>query len=473
MKTNEDFIDELDSPDWALAEFAPASLGDRRLNRRLSAIAGDFARHPGAPITQACQSHERIEGAYRFLENEAVEPEQIMLGHRQASLRRLAREPVVLAPQDTTTFNFGEWPATQGLGPVGSDDHPKAQGLWLHSTLAFTPAGLPLGLVAGQFWARSQPPVAGQRRAEPEAEKESARWRQGWTACQQALNQQSRLNLWVNIADMEGDIYEVFAAALAQPAPRVELLIRSRHDRPLTDQEHRLWEHLAGQPLAGELQVRVPRHEGRPARLARLQIRFCAAEVQAPRSQPDPSPLTLWAVEARELHPPRGVRPIRWRLVSTLPVTTAGEAIEKVRWYTVRWGIEVFHKIVKNICRAEDHQLETALRLERALMIDLVVAWRIQLLTQVGRQNPDLPACDYFAESEWKALHCFIQHSRAVPKQAPRLGDMMEDIGRLGGFVKGKSTPHPGPLTLARGLARLNDLARMWAIQNGGENCEE
>jgi hypothetical protein len=354
------------------------------------------------------------------------------------------------------------------LGPVGSDDHPKAQGLWLHSTLAFTPAGLPLGLVAGQFWTRSQPPAAGRRRAEPGAEKESARWRRSWTACQKVLDQQSRLNLWVNIADMEGDIYEVFATALAQPAPRVELLIRSRHDRPLADQEERLWERLARQPLAGQLQVRVPRHEGRPARLATLQIRFCAVQVQAPAGPRRPAPLTLWAVEARELHPPRNTRPIRWRLLSTLPVTTAGEAIEKVRW-----GVEVFHKIVKSVCRAEARQLETARRLERALMIDLVVAWRIQLLTQAGRQNPDLPASDYFAESEWKALHCFVHHSRGAPAQAPRLGEMLEDVGRLGGFVKGKSTPHPGPITLARGLARLNDLTGMWTIQNGGENCEE
>src|SRR6266481_2869238 len=106
MKATRDFIEELDSPDWALTEFAQCPLVDRRLNKRLSQMASDFAHHPGAPIPQACQSPAQILGAYRFLENDFVEPEQILMGHRQASLSRLAQEAIVLAPQDTTSFNF-------------------------------------------------------------------------------------------------------------------------------------------------------------------------------------------------------------------------------------------------------------------------------------------------------------------------------------------------------------------------------
>lgn len=474
MKANQDFIDALDRPNWAVTEFEQAPLVDRRLNRRLSALANDMARLPGAPIPQACQTGAQIQGAYRFLENDFVEPEQILIGHRQASLQRLAREPVVLVPQDTTSFNFSQLPAAVGLGPVGTKNQPEARGLWLHSTQAFNPEGLPLGLIAARFWSRPEASADKRDRHQKRfEEKESVRWRQSWESCQAVRAQLPAANLWINIADMEGDIYEVFAAVLAQPAPRVEALVRSRHNRPLADEEQRLWERLAGQPLANTLEVRVPRRNGQPARLAQLQIRFCEVCLATPTGKASQPSLRLWAVEAREPRPPKGAKPILWRLLTTLPVITAAAAIEKVRWYARRWGVEVFHKIVKSVCRAEAWQLETAARLQRALMIDLVVAWRTQVLTQAGRQNPALPATDYFTEAEWKALYVFLQHDDSFPAQAPSLGRMMAWVARLGGFVKCKANPHPGPITLARGLGRLNDIAAIWTILNATKTYDE
>jgi Transposase Tn5 dimerisation domain len=379
----------------------------------------------------------------------------------------LAQEPTVLAVSDTTSFNYSQLVETQGLGGISSRRHPHLRGLWLHSTLSFTPLGLPLSLVAAQFWSRPQ--RSGKRQASkvPFEQKESVRWRQSWGACRGVLCQLPKPNLWVNITDMEGDIYEVLAAARDQPSPRVEQLVRSCYNRKLVGQQKSLWEHLAQQPSVGTFQVRVPRRKQCPARLAVLEISFCEVCLEAPKQQRRRGPLHLWAVQARELNPPDSTEAILWRLVSTLPVTTAQAAIEKVHWYTVRWGIEVFHKIIKSVCRAEHSQLKTAQRLERVLMIDLIVAWRIDVLTQVGRQNPGIPASDVFAECEWKALYSYIHHSRCVPAQAPGLGQMMLWIGRLGGFVKAtKANPHPGTITLARGLGRLSDLAEMWAIQN-------
>jgi hypothetical protein len=467
MKATKDFIAQLESGDWAWAEFQEAPLVDKRLNKRLSLMARDFAERPGASIPQACSTPAQITGAYRFLENDFVQPEQILVGHRQASLRRLAQEPVVLAVQDTTSFNFSGRAQTRGLGPIGTQQQSKAQGLWLHTTLSLTPSGLPLGLIGARFWSRSPlGTVRPDRSARALEEKESGRWQESWQACPAALAQMPEPNLWVNISDMEGDIYQVFAAALAQPARRVELLVRSRHNRKLREPEQRLWDHLAQSPLAGTLQVRVPRQERQPARLVTLQIRFVAVEVQAPKRQARAGSLRLWAVEARESRPPAGRKAILWRLLTTLPVTTAAQAIEKVRWYAVRWNIEVFHKIMKSVCRAEAHQEKTDVRLERVLMIDLVVAWRIQVLTQVGRQNPEWAASDYFAQAEWKALGSYLTEGRAVPVQAPSLGQMIQWIGQLRGFLRSKSNPHPGPITLARGLARLSDLAQMWSFQN-------
>ncbi len=468
-RRGKDFIAELESPEWAQAEFEQAPLVDRRLGKRLITIASDFARQPGASIPQACGTKAKSEGAYGFLENEFVEPQQILIGHRQASLKRLAREPVGLAVQDSTSFNFSHLPQTQGLGFLANRGHPQLRGLWLHSTLCFSPAGLPLSLVAARFWSRAQP--TGKREAYtykiPFVQKESVCWWESWKASRGVLAQLPQPNLWVNISDTEGDIFEVLVAARDQPSPRVELLIRSCHDRRLANRSQRLWGHLAEQPPAGTLQVRVARQEDQPARLATVQIRFCEVVLKPPARKSALGRLTVWAVEAREMNSPGGTEPILWRLVSTLPVTTPQAAMEKVHWYSVRWSIEVFHKIIKSVCRAEDSQLKTAQHLERALMIDLVVAWRIQVLTLVGRQSPALPASDIFAESEWKALYSYIHRTRSVPTEPPGLGEMMLWIARLGGFLgTDKAHPHPGSITLSRGLSRLSDLSEMWAIQN-------
>ena len=467
MKGERASIDELDNPGWALDEFEGAPFPDRRLRQRVAAMASDFARHPGAPIPEACQTRARLCGAYRFIENDFVRPQQMLIGHRQASLSRWAREELVLAPSDTTSFNFSGREQTPGLGDIRTKTQPQARGLWLHSTLTFSAEGLPLGLVAARFWSRL--PQAGpkpDRHQRPFAEKESVRWHESWKACRGALTQLPRPNRWVNITDMEGDIYEVFAGAQAQPSPRVELLIRSRHDRKLQGHERCLWEHLAAQPLAGKHRVRGPRHQKQPARQADLEVRFSEVLLQAPIRKKGQAPLRVWAVEAREVAAPQWVEPILWRLVSTLPVMTVEQAIEKVHWYSLRWGIEVFHKILKSVCHAEDPQLETAERLQRVLMLDMIVAWRIHLLTMAGRQNPDVAASEIFADSEWKALYCYIYRKRLAPIQAPPLGEMMQWIGRLGGFIRCKATPYPGSITLGRGLARLNDLAEMWTIQN-------
>jgi len=457
---------------WRICcEFERASIvGDCRVNARAILMAGDFAEQPGAPIPQACGTPAKIKGAYNFIENDTIKPEAILMGHHRANLERMVEEAIILAPSDTTSFNFSNLPETTGLSGIGSKAPSGQRGLWLHSTHAFTPSGLPLGLIAARFWERPlEKTDTRDRHQKPFEERESARWRESWQACQELRQQLPDSTLLVNITDMEGDMYEVFAAALAQKGPRAEVLIRSRHNRKLeADPEaERLWGHLAGQPLAATLEVRVPRHEKQPARMATLQIRFCEVLLPGPTRKSDYPPLRLWMVEAREPCPPEAAEPICWRLLTTLPVTDGQEAIQKVRWYALRWNIEVFHKIIKSVCKVEAFEMETAERLKRAIILKALVAWRIQVLTQMGRQCPELPASDYFAESEWKALSAHMDPKRAVASTAPGLGQMMQWIGRLGGFVKCKSNPHPGPITLARGLARLTDLASGWELHEG------
>ena len=64
--------------------------------------------------------------------------------------------------------------------------------------------------------------------------------------------------------------------------------------------------------------------------------------------------LDLTVLHVTERDPPRGREPIEWKLLTDLPVRSRGDALEKVRWYAMRWKIETFHKILKPGCRAEE-----------------------------------------------------------------------------------------------------------------------
>lgn len=451
--------------DWAIAEFGHAELGDDRRTDRLLMIATAFAQQPTASIPQACGPGPATQGAYRFFENEDIDPEAIRDAHHQATLERVRHHPVVLALQDTSLLNYSTHPQTQGLGPIGTRQQ-NIIGLLLHSTLAVTPSGQPLGLLHTAVRARD-PKAAGcaqQRHAKPTAEKESQKWLDSLSACQQWAAHCPQTTL-VDVTDREGDLYDLFAQALAPTEdPRVHLLVRAKHNRRLAGEPRCLWDAVGRHRVAGQLKVRVGRRGEQPARLATLTIRFRQVTLAAPTRQAGQPPLTLWAIEAREQRPPKGVTPILWRLLTTLPVTCLAEACEKVGWYAQRWQIEVIHKVLKSGCRTEQRQLETAARLERALAVDQVVAWRLLALCKAAREQPDAPASAWLQQAEWEALWCHVHQRTTPPKTAPSVRQAVRWIAQLGGFLARKGDGEPGPMTLWRGLHRLNDLTAMWRL---------
>lgn len=451
--------------DWAVTEFGHAELGDDRRTDRLLMIATAFAQQPTAPIPQACGPGPATQGAYRFFENDDIEPEAIRDAHHQSTLERLRHHSVVLALQDTSTLNYSTHPQTEGLGPIGTR-RQKIIGLLLHSTLAVTPSGLPLGMLHTAVHARDPKAVgsAKQRHSKPIAEKESHKWLDSLSACQQVAPQCPE-TLLVNVTDREGDLYDLFSQALAPTDdPRVHLLVRSKHNRRLAGDERLLWDAVGRQRAAGTLQVLVGRRGEQPARLATLSIRFRQVTLAAPTRQAHQPPLTVWAIQARELRPPKGAAPILWRLLTTLPVTCVEEACEKVAWYAQRWQIEVIHKVLKSGCKIEQRQLETAPRLERALAVDQVVAWRLLALCKAAREQPDEAVSAWLSQAEWQALWCHVHQRTPPPTTPPSVRQAVRWIAQLGGFMARKGDGEPGPMTLWRGLHRLNDLTAMWRL---------
>ena len=458
--------------DWATREFATAQLPDQRHCKRLRMIAGAFAHKPTAPIPQACDDWTQAKGAYRFLENDAIEPGAIRQAHHEATLQRVRAHRVVLAIQDTTALNYSTHVHTAGLGPIAHS--PKTIGLLLHSTLAVTPSGQPLGFLHNAVRARSKRGVVRDRHQRKLAAKESYKWVESLKACQQVAPLCPDTML-VNVTDREGDLYELFVEALeVEDSSKVHLLVRARHDRKLEDHSRTLWQEVAHQPVASTLEVRVGRRGDQPSRLAQLSVRFCAVQLRAPTRQAAQPPIQLWAIEAREVRPPKGVTPIVWHLLTTLPVTCAQEAMQRISWYAQRWQIEVVHKILKSGCKVEQRQLQTVPRLERVLSLDLVVAWRILALCKAGRELPDDPISDWLPSTQWQALWCHVHQRLDPPQAAPTVREAVRWIARLGGFLGRKGDGEPGTITLWRGLEQLDAMTRMWQLchqQNRGPKC--
>jgi hypothetical protein len=450
--------------DWAEEELGEVEIGDRRLNRRLVSIAQAFYARPQANIPQACQTRAETKAAYRFIDHPETSMETILEPHYQATVARMRREAVILAVQDTTSLNYTAHPATENLGPIGYRKD-RGTGLILHDTMAFNREGTPLGLLDVQCWARDGADFGKKKRRHslPIKEKESYKWLVSFRKVAEAQKQCPQ-TMVVSVGDREADIYELFQLAWSDPSGP-KLLIRAEQDRLLAEGQGHLWEKMAQQEISGTQEIQVPRRKNRPARVAQLEIRFGKVSLKPPAGKRRGlRELSLWAVWAREVEAPSRGERIEWMLLTTVPVTTFEEAVERLAWYTIRWGIEVYHRTLKSGCKVEERQLGNADRIETCLAIDMVVAWRIFHLTKLGREIPDVPCTVFFEEAEWKALVAYVTQNPKPPNKSPTLREAMRMVATLGGFLARKGDGEPGTKSLWLGLQRLDDLSSMWKL---------
>jgi hypothetical protein len=453
--------------DWTEQEFATVQFFDERLKRRLFTLAADFFAQPGELIPQVSNgSAAKTKAAYRFFENSNVDMQTLLRPHIESTIERVRSHPVILAVQDSTTLNYTAHPP-EGVGPISTSQN-SAVGLMVHDTMAFTLEGTPLGLLNVQCWGRD-PKEAGKKHRRhqlPIEEKESMKWLVSYRAVAEAQKLCPDTML-VSVGDREADVYELFHEATQDPhGPR--LLVRAERTRNRKVEQQGLWQSMNAEPVAGLLDVAVPRRGSRPARTARLQVRFASVTLSPPANSKLP-PLSVWAVYAREVGYPADVKePIDWMLLTTVKTESFEDACQRLSWYGRRWGIEVYHRIIKSGCRIEDRRLDDTDTLEACLAIDLVVAWRVYWLTMVGRERPDTPCDQILREEEWRVLSAWATGN--VPDTVPSAQQAMRWIGRMGGWLSRGKQDNPGTTCMWRGLGRLPFMAQgyLLALQTHG-----
>ncbi len=470
--------------DWAAAELGSIDLQDVRRSRRLVSSFACMLAAPGHSIPLCTGTIAAARAFYRVLDEELLTDALIFDTHRGAVLLRAqqSEQAVLLAIQDTTTFNLDTHKALQGLGSIGANNvKAVTNGLFVHSTLlTAADSDQVFGLLGAKIYAREAPPTKplapGARNRQPIQQKESIRWLESYELTRQAQQTLAGLvatetplappPLIVNVGDREADIYELLVEAQVHREEGMGLLVRSQHNRSQADEaEQLLWESLSGSPLQGMVELKLPRSQGRKARTVELSVRFIAATIAVPGHKRKylkmATPVTVYLIELREAGVEGG---ICWRLMTSLPVEDLAQAVRLSRWYARRWQIEEFHRIVKTGCRIESRQLRTLERLKPALALDMIVACCLMGMSAAARETPEQPAQKWLEATELEALVAYHGEENPTGLEAATLGigQAVKWIGKLGGHLGRKGDGPPGAQVLWRGLAKLEAITEAW-----------
>ena len=392
------------SDSWVEEELDGLALGHAKLQRRFAQMLQDRWAHPNWSFNTSFGGAAGGKAAYAFIENGRAELQfqNLLAPHQNNTRRRMAAEKVVILAQDTTTLSYNTLQQTTGLGPIGDERNP-GRGLLLHSLQAFRLDRIPLGCAWAKVWAREPISDTDRRNKQSIDQKESARWVDAFQTAASIAAQMPQTAIFVS-GDRESDIMDLYDRATVAP-PNLHFLVRAQHDRILESGE-KLWDYLSSRPCGATMEVEIPRHKDRAARIATLELRWAKVRLQPPRVGCKNSwgTLEVWALMAREIHPPKGAEPIEWVLLTDWKIDSPKTARRLIRWYGLRWGIECWHQVLKDVCRVETRQMKSAEALSRALALDMMVAWRVLLLCRLGKAHPHLPAAVLYSPEELAIL---------------------------------------------------------------------
>ncbi len=410
-----------------------------------------------------------IKGHYRLIDqpdDSAVTPDNLLEPHRQRTLRRMQAERVVLCVQDGTDLHFATHPGCAGLGLIGKNRGSEGTlGIPMHTTTALNPEGLPLGLLKVQY----ATPDGQAEPGRPIEERKTFQWIQGLRDCAAVARQLPDTQL-VAVMDREADVQALLAEQ--RQLRRVELLVRARHNRSLGPDQPKLFDPIRSQAAQARIEIEVPRSSARrgsrqqaakplrEARTARVEVRW--QTVVLPPPAPSQKPLRLQCVHVWERSPAPAGEALEWFLLTTLPVTSLADAERVLRWYRLRWRIEDWHRILQSGCQAESLGHRTSQRLMRAVTIKAVIAWRLALMTLLGRTTPEMSASVCFTPQQLRVLRDFTTHYRLEPPR--NLGLAVRTMAILGGYLDRPNAPPPGHQTIWEGWTRLSIMSATYTL---------
>lgn len=452
----------LDALAWAKAQFGKVKLGDARRTDRTVKVAAVMAEGGSGNVPLETDTLAEARAAYRLFDKEDVTHEAVTRQHRDQVIAA-ARETndVVFFIHDDSLLDFSHRHSLTGLGPIGNGrgrgfipssgySNGFAAGTLAslaHSCLAALPDGRVLGLAHQAVWVRAEKTQKKKRSKKVRSKKirskkarskkivrrtEAAVWEEDVAA----IGRCPQGRTWISLGDRGADVFTHFEACLDLGW---QCLVRLAHDRVLLDGGRLLQKARSLAPMA----QRVTEVKGKDVSLT---VSWFDTRIKRPAAC-GPGSLSIACSVVRVWN---DEEELEWILLSTLPVTTAQAAFERVDWYKSRWLIEEFHKGLKTGCKIERSQLRTAERFLPLPGVASIVAVRLLQVRAEARACPDDPVAEDDRTIEVLALT--LDH----PANTLRTNrGFARGVAALGGFRGRKGDGEPGWQTISRGLLVL------------------
>lgn len=444
----------LDNEGWVEQQFGGCNLGNALRTKRLQRIATNMLSSPDQSLPQQNVHWADIKAAYRLFQNERVTFDAVSQMHwRQTRQTASGR---YLCISDTTDIDHTSHAATSGLGMLGDG---RGRGMQLHSCLVYDADRKQLvGSGGALVHYRALTPKTETRMQRLKRARES----QVWGQLVEQVGAPPEGSHWIHVFDRGGDNFEAMCRIRQTNCDWIiragklnrKVVLETGENTPLADA-------LSHAQRLGSYELNLRTRPGVKARTALLEVSVINVSFPRPRhhsrwlKQCPIRELKMNGVRVREKNAPRGVAPIEWVLLTSLPVATFAAAYQVIDDYEHRWLIEEYHKVLKTGCSVENHALRSADRLEPLLGLIAVIGTRLLQLKLVGRHQPEAKAATHVPTSWLKCLKL------ARPKLAIRdltVYGFFRELAKLGGFLGRKHDGEPGWQAIWRGYQKLQYL---------------
>lgn len=441
----------VDNEQWVQQNFSECDFGHVLRTKRLMIMARNMLASPDRSLPEQNGEWSDIKAAYRFFDRKEVTFDAIRKCHEESTRR--TPPGVHLMISDTTDINHFTHKATKGLGMLGDG---TGRGMQLHSCLVVDAAtGVVQGTAAATVFYRKNVPQNETRIQRLARRRESDLWGE----VTEKLGRPPEGSQWIHVWDRGGDNFDAMCHVVQNSC---DWLIRaSKLNRTVQqDSEDMKMEVAISQAkLLGSYELHLRARPGVSARVASLEVRSTRVTLPQPKMRsPFVKSCGIESIETNllvveEVNAPEGIAPIRWILMTSLPVSSLNEAWTVISYYEKRWLIEEYHKVLKTGCAIEIHALRTAARLEALIALISVIGVRLLSLKTICHHEPEAKAKDRVPGLWLKVL---LLMRPKLAKQDLTVYEFFRGLAKLGGFLARKHDGEPGWQSIWSGYEKLH-----------------
>ena len=435
-----------------------SNFGDKRLSKRFSKVCHQFSQNLNGTIPESSGKRSAMKATYNFFHNEKVSVDKMIAAHvevHQQDRDQISKQTLLVA-QDSSDLSFSGKRSASEFGPLL---RRKSRGCKLHTSMIISPKGVPVGIFKQSAVIRSDDSFgkSHKRTREPIEDKESYRWLEHFNALQDFFADYPGIEVY-NICDREGDFYELLCA---RRYDNIHFLIRSQYSRTLKDEPNlKIHDKVANSPVRTTFKTNITNRENGKKRKAVLELKYCKVhfELSHPSKYQKGLPTVIcWAIQVEEKTPPKGVKPVKWILLTSKEIQRISMAKTIVRYYELRWLIERFFYILKVGAQVTQLQLKTPNRVLKVIAAYSISAVNIMRINYLARVHPDWKVDEIgIGQLECKALYKYARINidnrlKFDPMHPPSVKEFVWTIARLGGFTNFSNQEHPGLKVFWRG----------------------